>query len=197
MYVLLVFNWREEEEGTELEKVKYKGQVSELALGGEDGIFQWSLGDWSLTWLRERLLGPWKNACWPWSALLDAHKVSVLSSLGSVFTPLPFKSPVFHENYRRISPLCLFSFPQLLVALLKMIETSKGAVLTVWGLSVRQMKQVLEPSRGFLAFPSPGVLFLLEEAAPPSEPIVQLAFSFGIACLKRAAAAAILHGAVQ
>lgn len=107
-------------------------------------------------WLWEWLLGPWKNACWPWSALLDAHKISVLSSLGSVFTPLAFKSPLLHKIYRRISNLCLFSFPQLWAAFLKMIETSRGAGLTVWGLSVRQMKQLPEPSLAVPSLPSSG-----------------------------------------
>lgn len=116
-------------------------------------------------WLRESLLSPWKNACWPWSALLDAHKVSVLSSLGSVFTPLPFKLPLY-ENYRRISNLCIFPFPQLFVALLKMIETSRGAGLTVWGLSVRQMKQLLEPSLAVPSLPSSGGVVLAGGSCP-------------------------------
>ena len=44
MYVLLVFNMKRGG-GSRTGEVKYKGQVSELALSDEEGIFQWDLGD--------------------------------------------------------------------------------------------------------------------------------------------------------
>lgn len=45
MYMVSVFNMKRRGGGSRVGEVKSKGQVSELALSGEDGIFQWRLGD--------------------------------------------------------------------------------------------------------------------------------------------------------
>lgn len=45
MYMLSVFNRKRRGGGSRVGEIKFNGQFSELALSGEDGIFQWSLRD--------------------------------------------------------------------------------------------------------------------------------------------------------